>query len=384
MKLSKEILGGVLVTGFVLLQFGTWYLDSRNVKATSYSVFSTSATGLSLFSSMAKALERQVLTKNSAFLHSDDLKNTELLLIYSPLMKISRHEAEVIQEFAADGGTVVLGFHDKESLKNLENLTGLFYDAIDIEEDSSFSNGHVTEIQQLPPMFARNNTIDPGSTSPLSVYSLYTFTNCLKSTLSCYLKEQPVGNGRVLLWAGVPVLANALIIRGQNSLFAREILENFNRILVDEYHHFHTDKTTLDLLLEPVVSLPLLSLIVGAVVFFIYGFSSLHRSEMEDDAPKESQVSSFHQHSHSIVTGLLERTIQSTPAFVESSLNRLFPSQHARISKFVSDIDGFDSTKKVAFLMRLHHELLEEQQGTHRRPAQQQPPKKLSNMNKQV
>ena len=246
------------------------WADRREIRANPTSL-SRSMAGLSLFFDMKNAVYRDsARLHRKPFLFERDFDGFDSIFILSPLSPISDREGELIMKQVKLGKKLILSFHDEKTHAYLLPLIRHLGMVTTTSEDQDFKNGHAFEIES-----EMNSSISREG-ERYHVYSSSRMVagnavaGCQLTPLLCYFSETKVGDGTVLLFAGLPPFGNGLISRGDNRLLAFRLAEWSGRALVDEYHHFFTEKTMTDLWMDPRFLLPILGFVILALLYFTF------------------------------------------------------------------------------------------------------------------
>jgi hypothetical protein len=117
------------------------------------------------------------------------------------------------------------------------------------------------------------------------VYEFYSRTRfhsplCDKHPVHCYVRVAPWHKAQSVFLAGVPVFSNALLGREDNAKLALRLLYGRQRIYVDEYHHYFSERTWWDLVREPIFAFA--ASCFGLALFLYAFFGSLPRLQIYD------------------------------------------------------------------------------------------------------
>lgn len=290
MDLSRNtrLLLSILAVVIFLLYLLAQSTVSKQTRLKSVTALSASAAGLSAFAEYSRQAHTRLAVgkidlRRAALLHSSELEGVGLYVAASPVRPFSDREARLLLDFTKAGGSILLSFHNEKSEEIVTKLLSSFPIEPQLEANRNFVNANSTEIFKIEPEeFAQQRLIksadlpNTGAENPLfSFYSTSVFVNerCrYLGELSCYFQEFPVGKGAVFLFAGLPPIANALLVKNHNWLFAAALVKQFPEIQIDEYRHFFSEKDWRDLLTLPSLALPALALIGGAFIFFAFGY----------------------------------------------------------------------------------------------------------------
>lgn len=217
------------------------------------------AQGMSLAFELMRRTGRIPTRLEQPVLSNSALVGIDTLIIASPLRRISGHEAGVIEDFVRRGGQLYLTFHDEATYNRVMPLINVAPHA-----DKRFRNREVVDVGGLSfyaPLVLGGEPCIRSERLP----------HPTKRVLECYLREITVGNGKIVLQAGLPLLANGLIGLPANRSWAAEFVVNAGRVAFDDYHHFFNEKSWLDLGAEPSISLPILGATAALLAFLLWG-----------------------------------------------------------------------------------------------------------------
>ncbi len=161
-------------------------------------------------------------------------------------------------------------------------------------------------------------------------YSLIQFDRaCEPHPLDCFAQHTKIGQGDVLLLLGLPLAANAMVEHLNNIDFTLALGHWAPRLLIDEYHHFFTHKTFRDLTARMDFTLPLGGMIVGLILFFLFGHSNFH-----ERALRPVHARAYHELNENIVRKYLQDPSLANDAVDQQRqfLQRLFPEQSEAVN----------------------------------------------------
>ena len=315
---QKRALFGLAVAGLILFAQIAEHFGNSAEKLKAVTAFGRSATGTSAFHQWlieTKAAPAKLARK--ALLHETDL-GTEAYAILSPRSPVTARESKQLHAFVQKGGKLILSFHDIPTRKNLAHLVGVLGFSFSVQEAPAFENGKATvvEVEKDDLLFKKGEKIAFYSADQLGGFA------CALNSLGCFREIHEVGKGTVLLLAGLPFFSNGLIGLENNAAAALRLARWGNGIAFDEFHHFFSDRTWVDLLLNLSFSLPLLGLLLLLILFFVFGHTRFHQKQREVPPPS---ANSMHDWNEGIVTASVTNySLAEAMAFHRRSLQQIF------------------------------------------------------------
>ncbi len=357
---QRSLLSFSLVLIAVLWLSAQFAISARSKYSTT-STYSRSATGVSVLYQLAAKLGANARVKKSAILGADDLLDTDVFLLLSPRQPISKREAALLATFVQNGGDVVLSFESERSWGFLQPVLAALSIDLETHEDPKFEN------RSLEQVYNKSEKALFSSDRTYGFYGRLIFNDgtCASDRFSCFFRESRYGKGTVHLIAGLPPIGNVLLPLEQNREVAFHFLSRYHNIVFDEYRHFFSDKTLKDLFLNPSFSLPLLGLAMGALGFFLFGYSEAH--SVENSPAQPSPRSAYHDLNSGIFHGLLDRSGSFDEAVKSQQryLEHHFPNKRAEIAKEMGQnsppsVSDAQSLARATKLAALHRRFLEE------------------------
>ncbi|MDH3603264.1 MAG: hypothetical protein OEU26_26925, partial [Candidatus Tectomicrobia bacterium] len=246
------ILAVLAVAAFAVL---IWLELARNQddQLQAVTVYSRHNKSLSLFREWKEAVHGQsVSIHRKAFLFPDKLSAFDGMMIASPRRPVAAKEARVLAAYVRRGGRLLLSAHDSTTYEHFQ----LLLDHLEI-------NGAVTPHLSFKPKQVAAVTPETGTDlfeagKPYGFYSLIQFADsaCEPHSLDCFVRRIEVEQGNVLLILGLPLPANAMVSHLSNVDFTLAVGRWAPHLLIDEYHHFFTEKTWQDLLVRAEFTVP--------------------------------------------------------------------------------------------------------------------------------
>ena len=358
-----------LALGFAALAayaFSQSFLGSLD-RRMSISTMTQSGRGLSLFQALTTTPPAHGGRRlGTALLTPKALAGIDTLLVNSPLSALTKHEADVIARFVDGGGTLWLGFHDEESRQRLDAVVKAVDGDLPVGANKAFA-AFTTEA-----VAAASPGGDP--LPPLAAAETYAFYSpvvmddalCARARLACFYRTWTHGAGRVVAVAGLPPLANAMLQRGDNGLLAARLAATGGTFGFDEYHHYFSDKSLADLLLEPTFTVPLVGLIAVILLFLAFGDDELRQDERETARPQAGAGRSYHELGAGVLAGVLTSPRRRGAALARQAgfLRRRYPVDGGLLDEgHGQDAPGSaaDAGRAARALLRAHGQILRRQ-----------------------
>ncbi len=317
-----------------------------------------------LYRLMNLAQDESAALQRVAVFTEDQLADRHALLILGPALPLSARETSILVGYVHKGGNIVLSFTEEKEVRMVEKLLSTADFALKIKTYPNFENGSVTRIKPADSRWIFE------ADRPYDFYSNVVFDQSACSvgapTLDCFLKQKQLGKGRIIALLGFPPFSNALIRRADNAAATLALVREYPRIALDEYRHFFTDKTLADLLMQPAFTLPIAGMIVGVILFFLFGHTDFGFSTAAATRArtKRSESGSMHETNSLILQGFITRyggASQGIGSQVQF-MQKLFPDAAKRIGQMAGNNDGRDGELASASrLIQLHRDLLREQ-----------------------
>jgi hypothetical protein len=322
MHKKSLLLAGLLLVAFLAYMWLS-HVSSRANKLQTVTVYSRSNTSLSLFREWKEAAAAHTVAINiQAFLYPESLSEFDGIMIASPRLPISAKEASILAAYVRQGGRLIVSAHDASTYSSLSQVFRALgiHDAV--QDNPAFQNKQVTVVVPR----GTSEIFDPGK--PYGFYSVIRFASdhCQENALACFAQEVVIDQGKVLVTLGLPLPANAMIGRLHNVDFTLALGQWAPRLLIDEYHHFFTEKTWKDLLTRADFAVPLGGMLAGLVLFFLFGHSPFHERPLSIPTSR-----SYHALHMNIVGKFLRNPTMAGAALDKHRqfLQRLFP-QHGK------------------------------------------------------
>jgi hypothetical protein len=295
METNRRLIA-VLILLALLLTGLFYFQQAEQNKKSGSSIYSQDAGSLSVF---AKLLDRRGEGKlriyRTAFLDNMQLDSTSTLMIFSPKFEISTREAKIVGDFVRAGGKLYLSAKD---IADQENLSTIFHE---LKLDA--------EIKTKPfPQYKKGEVV----TFDRTFYSYYQFDSCVPTSADCFHRVYPIGgataavgqhSGEVHYFLGLMPLSNALLSYAGNQEFALQLAINSPTVIIDEYHHFFSDKRFYDFILDLSVSAPLIGIFLLLLLLFLLGYYPALDQRLIERS--QSSALSFHQLNQGLVCSAL-------------------------------------------------------------------------------
>ena len=320
MRKQPLILAGLAVLVFAAL---IWLGQARNQadQLQAVTVYSRHNKSLSLFREWKEAVRGQsVSIHRKAFLFPDDLTAFDGIMIASPRRPIAAKEARVLTAYVRRGGRLLLSAHDTDTHEHFQ----LLLDQLEIKDAVTPHLGF--KPKQVAAVTPATGTALFEAGKSYGFYSLIQFADsaCEPYSLDCFVRSIEVEQGNVLLILGLPLPANAMVSHLSNIDFTLAAGRWAPHLLIDEYHHFFTEKTWQDLLARAEFTLPLVGMIAGLVLFFLFGHSQFHERSVSGTLSR-----TYHELNENIVHKFLRDSAMAGEALEQQRqfLLRQFPQQ---------------------------------------------------------
>lgn len=310
--------------------------------------YGSSPSGLSVFYELGQDVSPGVLQRMTrAVLSEDELASLDYFLLLAPIAPISKREAELIRTAVLQGTFLVMSFHTREQHARLAPVFSALETTVRLEPVQDFENGVPEQV------IAKADSALLEANRPYFFYSRFKLggSRCRRSRIECFYQEfeLPEG-GKFAVVAGVPPLANGLIGRGANRRIAYQMLQS-DQVKLDEYHHLFAETSLGELLTFPEFILPIVGMIIGIILFFLFGYTPL-RFEESGVAPAAFGPS-HHDLYLGIVSGVLgqHEGARDGLEFHRKILARLHPEVN---------VDRSDELRSASELISKHQALLKE------------------------
>ncbi len=319
------LLAGLVTAGFVIL---IWLSQTQNrtARLQTVTVYSRSNKSLSLFREWKNAAAGQsAVVNHKALLFIDELAEFDGIMIASPRLRISAKEATILAEYMMQGGRLMLSAHDRGTYANLGALLEQIRFKETIRDTPNFTN------REIMPAATNERTTLFAPSQRYGFYSLIQFDgpHCRSQALSCFAREIPFGQGHMIITLGLPLPGNAMISHLNNLEFTLAFGQWTPRLLIDEYHHFFTQKTWGDLISRVDFALPLGGMLAGLILLFLFGHSSFYTR-----LPLLPPSRAHHDLNENIVNKFLQDPAMANEAVEKQHqfLLRLFPEHADRVN----------------------------------------------------
>jgi hypothetical protein len=322
---KKSLLLAVLLLLVCLAYMWLSHVSSQADKLRAVTVYSRSNTSLSLFREWKEAAAGHTVAINTkAFLFPEELSAYDGIMIASARLPFSVKEAEILAAYVRQGGRLMVSAHDQSTYRSLSHVFTALNIPDTVQDDPTFTNKQITAVVTDH----ATEIFDPGKA--YGFYSVIRFSPdlCQGHALACFAREVDIGQGKVLLTLGLPLPSNAMLGRLHNMEFTVALGHWAPRLLIDEYHHFFTQKTWKDLWTRADFVVPLAGMLAGLVLCFLFGHSPFHERPLSVPLSR-----SYHEININIVRGLLRDPTMADDALEiqRQFLLRLFPEHEQTV-----------------------------------------------------
>jgi hypothetical protein len=352
-KPSRFLLAGGLAFLGIAFLLASSVLSSGEKYATVTSL-GDGPLGVSSFVSIYERISHQeAVVRKTAILDASELHSDDMFFALAPRMPFSTREKDLFKDFRKKGGVAVLSFHDGESFKHVNALLDTVSDLIEIVDDPSYVDRQSKKVR------ARQSSFPFATGRNYAFYARMKLKGCSDSAdVECYAQSIDLKPGKIVLFSGVPPIANVLIGREENSELAIELIREGRRMVFDEYHHFFTERTVTDLLLEPSFAFPIFGLILAAILFLAFG--RLNLTDAFAERKTDRTPLSYHALNTRIISGLVSYDTSNRSVAKEQGrfLAQEFPAKVSEIEEIVHG--ELSPSEQGRLLLALHKKFLEE------------------------
>lgn len=360
MRSRLFLIGLVLVA--TLLYFWVGSATEHREKMSTVTIFGKGGGGVGLFYELLQRRSVMTTVLQRPFLTKETFAGAHTVLLLSPSMRLSAREENQLLDFVSDGGTLFVSVHNRDSFLQLVPLLRKLGLPTVVEDTPDFKNGAAqssTNKEKIGPFNEKES---------YEFYSPIRFGPCLES---CFARTLKMGKGQVTLALGLPVFSNALIAKADNKNVAFRLASS-PHILVDEYHHFFSDRTFSDLLARPPFFLTMTGILTLLLLFFFFSYSSLSYPRNKSSRVERTGMG-FHHLGESLLTSVIEKgdsdreALARHQSFLKKSALGAPPEFEARLKEIVPEItqvlpkNSFIS--KARRLVKLHQEWLDRKAG---------------------
>jgi len=320
-------------------------------------VYSDSAFGFHIFEHWANRVSPGIVQIERKVFDPTTLQADQVLFIFSPTRAIKTREATDIVDFVKRGGILFVSYEDRDQYEQFGPLLSLLGTTERFNTvPADFSNGQTLELSP-----ARDSRFFKKGES-YSIYSSQRFVqgDCDKDRFACYVFEQPLEKGHVVVTLGLPPISNAMISRADNRQVAFRLVSQERGLRFDEFHHFYSDYNFWTLMTKPGFGLPFIAMVLCVLLFFLFGRGS--GAQNSATAKGRREVPSYHDLNLSILQGTWTQGVldRSAPRQHRAFLEKLFPFAKTEIGGGPTVIAGSDWRVEGFRLIRLHRELIEQ------------------------
>lgn len=267
---------------------------------------------------LTKNLDMPILDRED--LGPSTVDGDSILLMLSPRMSLSRRETNILDEKITGGLHLVLSFHDQTSMeavkKTLLMINSSFVQAF--EKNESFENQKTEIIESPVDMAWLRKGERYAFYAPLTMQDM----RCDLERIFCFIREFEMGRGNITVVAGLFPASSALALQADNQLLAARMIQDPRPMLVDQYHLLQSDRGISELMTEAFFWIPLLIMIVGLIVYMIWGqetttsrgFGLLRADRANYLKRRPHQPDSYHQFSRRMLQQALKRPAAAAEA----------------------------------------------------------------------
>ncbi len=342
---SDRTVFAILIGGFVvyfLLNFLVSYSSTQQT-------VSTGVKGSMNIGTLAKAAP-ETSRLRSALLYPEQLKpGQSVILLLSPRVSPSQREAALFLQAVKDGSDLVMSFHNEEGYQAILRLIQKLEINAPLlqKEDPKFVDRQSEEVT----MIAKAWPWQTGETYHFYSRLIFDDITCTLDRFYCFVRTFKVGNGRVIVIAGVPPFSASLLNRGDNIKIAARLIDDRKELLIDEYHQLFSDRTLWDLLMQSYFSIPLGSLLIGLFLYYLFGGNPNPKAA----APRLS-VESYHSFSRRLLTSTIQGRVNESIAIQKRLLSRLISRQRAGAGELASA--KLEQANSTASLLKFHQDFI--------------------------
>jgi|GEM_PF-4771097 len=206
-----------------------------------------------------------------------DPPSRQTLMFLGLRMRPSAREMKLFEQFLPQSERqIVFAGHDSASEMVMEQFAHAMGLSLDMRRNSNFENFAPVRI---------TSTVNEWPFREGEVYEFYSRTRfhsplCDKHPVHCYVRVAPWHKAQSVFLAGGRAVLNALLGREDNAKLALRLLSGRQKIYVDEYHHYFSERTWWDLVREPIFAFA--ASCFGLALLLYAFFGSLPRLQIYD------------------------------------------------------------------------------------------------------
>jgi len=332
-------------------------------RLSSSTTYASTAAGMTIFREELERLSSQrVEVFKQAVLYQSDLDRVGGYFLFAPKVPVSERESQFMRQAVESGMTLVVSVFSPEGWARLSSLRKEFGVRFGLEEWEEFEDKEPARVRAAESKwpFIQDNTY--------AFYSQHVFKldNCDHQGLSvdCFVYSEQIGQGQIVIVLGFPPVSNGLLRFNDNAMLVPELAMIPGKLLIDEYHHLHSELGFGDLLKEANFIFPILFLLIGVMLFLFFGeISPSQRGEKRRTIPMED----FHRFTQNVLQGVNDTAAgrHSLLSHHLGVLKRAFPDKQSELSEVVigSTLSKSDFIELAKALCRLEYEFLNEKKG---------------------
>jgi len=359
--------GKVVAILIALLCMALYFIQSTQKaerhRLASSTTYASTAAGMTIFrEELEKLSSKRVEVFKQAVLYQSDLDRVGGYFLFAPKVPVSLRESQLMRQAVESGMTLVLSVFSPEGWERLAALRKEFGVGFRLEEWGEFEDKEPARVKvsqsQWP--FIQDNIY--------AFYSQHVFKqdscNHERLSLDCFVHSEQIGQGQIVIILGFPPVSNGLLRFSDNAMIVPELSMIPGKLIIDEYHHLHSELGFGDLLKEANFIFPILFLLVGVALFLFFGeISPLQRDQKRRTIPMED----FHRFTQNILQGVNDTAAgrHSLLSYHLRILRKAFPDKQSALSGIIvgSTLSRSDFIKLAKVLCRLEYEFLNERKG---------------------
>jgi len=359
---SRKVLITLLAACSLIAYFTYQSSVNQKEKLSSSTSFGLSASGMSLFrEGLEQLTENRVKLSKQAVFYEEDLRGVGGYFLFAPKAPVSKRESRLLKQSVEQGMTLFItavGPGGWERLRELHEEFSIEHSIISWELFENSTPVIINADQSLWPLIEDQS---------YAFYSQHIFEsakcNPEQLSLDCFVFRQVVGSGQIIIILGFPPVSNALLQFVDNARIMSELAQLPGELLIDEYHHFFSEMSFSDLLLEDNFLYPILFLLIGILLFLFFGETSNFRKHQTKSPVR---IEDFHQFTRSLLQGVNAST-KAKISLLEhhkAILERKFPEKRGELDKlrFNKVRSRLDFTNMATRLCQLEYNFIKQKQ----------------------
>jgi hypothetical protein len=341
-----------IIIAFLL---GYWAINhhfSSQHKKKGASSFSRNPNGLFLFKQFFSGIKKMKVL-GEPILNLAQLIEYDVYILVNPQSQFSSRENKILREYVQKGGHLILSFSQKKNKNQFSSLLPPYLRSLSTKDDEDFKNFKSLSLLQEEDenYFKQNRTY--------SFYSYFYFSGegC-PGKASCFVRTKDHFRGKVTLIAGLSPFSNSLISREDNISFIQNLLKDAKTVLIDDFRHFQTDKTFIDLLITPSFVVPLFMMVVMGLLYFVFGFNKLHLTDIKK--PQSPKASSMNEFNTLFIDGVIQKGQGQVEVVKEQAqyLAKIYPDSKTELEQYYRRITISNCKKIAKELIQFHQSQL--------------------------